>query len=136
MWMVVVWVYQIELGLMAYSLWGFYAIRIIKRLSISSWRNITCFTVARLLLQILRMWCRLIRRSFSLKALFGLIEWDRMKRHIVIVVWNRVPLFGFFKNEWNGVIYDDIHYISFCHFLLFFFPSICGVWDEIRDGSV
>jgi len=42
------------------------------------------------------------------------------------IVWNVIPLFGYFKNEWNGVVYDGIHSIPFHSLLSFFFPSNLG----------
>jgi hypothetical protein len=53
------------------------------------------------------------------------MEWDGVEWYI----WNEIPLFEFFKNEWNEVVYDGIHSIMFSHFSS---PSIWGVWDELE----
>jgi len=43
--------------------------------------------------------------------MFGLIEYDGVKWNGVVT--NYVLLFGFFKNEWSGMVYNGIHSIPF-----------------------
>jgi hypothetical protein len=53
------------------------------------------------------------------------MKWNGME-------WNDIPLFGFLKNEWNGMEHGGIYTIPFHPLLLFFFPSKLGgtAWNH------